>query len=470
MNVCIFTGPTLSAAEGRRLLDAEFLPPVAQGDVYRAAQRRPRAIGIIDGYFEQVPSVWHKEILWAMSSGIHVFGSASMGALRAAELQPFGMVGIGRIFEAFRDGELEDDDEVAVAHGTDADGFTSYSEALVNIRATLLAAEVAGIVSGPIRRALLDAAKATFYADRTYPFLLRRGEEDGLPRTELASLRAWLAREHVNQKRQDALDMLETIRQLLSQDPSPKRVRYYFEPTVFWDRACRTAGEVVAAETDRSAAVDEERVLDELRLDGTRYRDTWLKTLARVLAGDEARRQGAPQGGDTVQRSADSFRRARDLLTSREIEAWLRDNGLTQESFTALAEEEALLRLTASSLAPRVAARVTDALRSSGEFTPLVERARRKEQQLAHHGLADLTLEDTGLSATALLRWYVDQCLADRKAGAGTSAEELGRRAGFADVDAFRRAVIREFCYRREVDRAASSIVGAEEEQKWQSQ
>ena len=47
-------------------------PPVGQGDVYRAATRyRPRAIGIVDGYFHQVPSVWHKEILWAMAEGIH---------------------------------------------------------------------------------------------------------------------------------------------------------------------------------------------------------------------------------------------------------------------------------------------------------------------------------------------------------------------------------------------------------------
>ena len=59
------------------------------------------AIGIVDGYFEGVLSVWHKEILWAMAEGIHVFGSASMGALRAAELHPFGMHGTGRIFEAF---------------------------------------------------------------------------------------------------------------------------------------------------------------------------------------------------------------------------------------------------------------------------------------------------------------------------------------------------------------------------------
>jgi len=75
--------------------------------VLRALVDRPRVIGIVDGYFERVPAVWHKEILWAMSRGVHVLGAASMGALRAAELHPFGMVGVGAIFEGFRDGELD---------------------------------------------------------------------------------------------------------------------------------------------------------------------------------------------------------------------------------------------------------------------------------------------------------------------------------------------------------------------------
>ena len=56
----------------------------------------PRAIGIIDGVFLDVASVWHREILWALSQGVHVFGAASMGALRAAELDGFGMRGVGR--------------------------------------------------------------------------------------------------------------------------------------------------------------------------------------------------------------------------------------------------------------------------------------------------------------------------------------------------------------------------------------
>ena len=104
MTFLLFVGPTLAAEKIAEAGSFVCLPPVAQGDLYRAALRRPRAIGVIDGYFSGAPSVWHKEILWAISQGIPVFGSASMGALRAAELHAFGMRGVGRIFEAFRDG------------------------------------------------------------------------------------------------------------------------------------------------------------------------------------------------------------------------------------------------------------------------------------------------------------------------------------------------------------------------------
>jgi hypothetical protein len=102
----VFTGPTLSPDEARSACDVLCLPPVAQGDVYRATQRNPSAIGIIDGYFSGAPSVWHKEILYALSRAIPVFGSASMGALRAAELHDYGMQGVGQIFEAYRDRRL----------------------------------------------------------------------------------------------------------------------------------------------------------------------------------------------------------------------------------------------------------------------------------------------------------------------------------------------------------------------------
>ena len=82
----IFAGPSLAGAELSAYPKLDIRPPVRQGDVWRASRDKPRAIGIIDGYFEGVPSVWHKEILWALGQGIPVLGASSMGALRAAEM------------------------------------------------------------------------------------------------------------------------------------------------------------------------------------------------------------------------------------------------------------------------------------------------------------------------------------------------------------------------------------------------
>src|SRR5216110_1400570 len=207
MTVYIFTGPTISAGEAKLELEAIYLPPAAEGDVYRAALHRPLAIGIIDGYFQSVPTVRHKEILWAMSRGIHVFGSASIGALRAAELLPFGMEGVGAVFELYRDGIFEDDDEVAVAHGPAETGFVSASEAMVNIRQTLRKAERLGIISTELRVSLEKIGKELFYPDRNYSTVLRRALENGLSQAELARLREWLRNHQVNQKREDALLM-----------------------------------------------------------------------------------------------------------------------------------------------------------------------------------------------------------------------------------------------------------------------
>jgi len=190
MNACIFAGPTLPSRENLGSADTTWLPPAKHGDVYRVVSlMRPRAIGIVDGYFQWTPSVWHKEILWAIDKGVHVFGAASMGALRAAELAPFGMRGVGRIFEAYRDGVLadcggapfEDDDEVAVIHGPAETGYIAASEAMVNIRYTLAKAESAGVISDPSREHLVMIAKTMFFPERNYELLLQSALTAGVP-------------------------------------------------------------------------------------------------------------------------------------------------------------------------------------------------------------------------------------------------------------------------------------------------
>ncbi|WP_441289036.1 TfuA-like protein [Sorangium sp. KYC3313] len=272
MKIYVFTGPTLAPSEARAYLDATYLPPAAQGDVYSATLDRPVAIGIIDGYFERVPAVWHKEVLWAMSQGIHVLGSASMGALRAAELTAFGMEGVGAIYEAFARGELEDDDEVAVAHRPSDDGYKACSEAMVNVRSTLRAAAAAGAVDEGTRDALERIAKRLFYAERTWPLLLEAGRAEGLARETLEALRAFLPRGRVDQKRLDAIAMLEQMSARFAGAVKPKAVRYRFQHTNAWEHARRAAERrsADATATDSAGApVPDEALVEELRLAGT---------------------------------------------------------------------------------------------------------------------------------------------------------------------------------------------------------
>ena len=233
MQVVIFAGPTLYKQRSAALDDVDWRPPVKFGDVFRAAVGGAAVIGIIDGYFEQVPSVWHKEILWALHQGCHVLGSASMGALRAAELDSFGMRGIGRIYEAFRDGLLTDDDEVAVRHGPAALGYPPLSETMVTIRVTLKHAVATGVVSASCAAAVESSAKRLFYGERTFARAVEDASANAFSE-ELARLTAWLPDGRIDQKQADAVEMLTAIENDRTEYSRPFCSSFQFEYSSSW--------------------------------------------------------------------------------------------------------------------------------------------------------------------------------------------------------------------------------------------
>ncbi len=171
-----FVGPSLPAEEARALAKCVTLPPARQGDIWRALALRPRAIALIDGVFEAQPSVWHREILGALDAGVAVFGGASMGALRAAELADHGMVGVGRIFGWYRDGTLTDDAEVALLHAGPEHGHRPLTLPLVNVRHAAQLARSARVLSAPEAEALVEAAEELFYQERVWPAVLEKVE------------------------------------------------------------------------------------------------------------------------------------------------------------------------------------------------------------------------------------------------------------------------------------------------------
>jgi hypothetical protein len=443
MTVYVFTGPSLTADEGRELLDAVFLPPVSQGDVYRVALKGPRAIGIIDGYFERVPSVWHKEIMWAMTQGIHVFGSASMGALRAVELEAFGMEGVGKVFEAFRSGELEDDDEVAVTHGPTEAGYRLGSEAMVNIRFTLARAAEEGVVSRDTAARLTRVAKDLFYPLRSYPDMLRLGGQQGLPAAELAALREWLPRGQVNQKREDARAMLEAMRERLGPGLAPKRVSYTVENTTIWHAATCVPG--AQGPAGDGSAVLPTALREEMQVEGS-YARVQHGALLRFLAGNEASRQNIAVSQEQLQQTGDRWRDRRGLEELEAFQAWLGRADLTLDAFSDRLREETLLQLVKSWAAADVESRILDELLMSGEYDRLLARAREKEQALASRGLQNPSVADAGISREELLRWYFEQRLGR---AVPRDLPRYARDNGFEDDLSLRRAILREYCFAR---------------------
>lgn len=249
----IFSGPTLphfkiaehlghEVDENNQLLlpsghRIQFMPPVAEGDLLPLISHRPQIIGIIDGYFETVPAVWHKEILYTMSQGIHVLGASSMGALRAAELAPYGMEGIGAVYQAFADGLLEDDDEVTVVHGAAELGFPALSEAMVNIRRTLTDARAQNILTTNDHDTLLSIGKALHYKSRSYGRIISLAQTEAVPATTLEKFQAWLPEGRKDQKLIDALALLKTLITKLNNGVEPKQVSYAFSSTIPWQKS-----------------------------------------------------------------------------------------------------------------------------------------------------------------------------------------------------------------------------------------
>jgi hypothetical protein len=207
----LFAGPSL-AGDLPALMSAHpsirFAGPVARGGVLAAVRTGAHAIGIVDGLFREAPPVWHKEILYALSHGVHVGGGASMGALRAAECSAFGMVGIGRVHGLIASGRELDDACVAQVHAPAELGWQALSEAIVTVDATIDALVARGDVDGVEARALRAANRALDYPRRTLEAVAAGAITDGARQAAVARL---LKQHRRDVKREDALAVLDWL-------------------------------------------------------------------------------------------------------------------------------------------------------------------------------------------------------------------------------------------------------------------
>jgi len=215
--VVVFIGPSLSRdAAAHHAPDAVFLPPISRGGLERLLDAPPAAVGIVDGEFYQRLAISPKEILRLLDARIPVFGSSSMGALRAVELEPCGMIGVGVIFEQFRSGALDADDEVAMTFCPET--LRPTSEPLVNMRMALGAACASSILSEAEAATLLDVMRDLYFPERTTGRLMKEAFQHLGP-GRAAALRAWWPHAP-DAKASDAIALLQKIMAGVTSDSS----------------------------------------------------------------------------------------------------------------------------------------------------------------------------------------------------------------------------------------------------------
>jgi hypothetical protein len=392
-STAVFLGPSLPREQARALLDADYLPPARKGDIYRLIPSGVRTIVLIDGVFHTTPSVWQRELLDAIDEGIQVLGASSMGALRAAELHRHGMIGQGTIFEWYRDGVIDGDDEVALWHASEEHDYRPLSEPLVNLRCTLLQAVEDGCLTEAQARGLTAYAKQLYYPQRSYRALLISPIVASWPPDRQARLEHYFSTNSVDLKRLDAIGLLRRCADEDSHErdglrPASARPSRNADAATPWryERLLMT-GFITPA-----GVVTGEQILRAARRDSALVRRTRRLLSRRFFQLGWARQNGVscPEAVLT------SFMREREEgQRLRNPAEWLRANGLTQERYRMLSAEYALAEWMSSQGEAAFGLKRSFVLEWAGQNGVFRAAAHRSDS--------------LGPSTKGLERWIVDQ-------------------------------------------------------------
>jgi ribosomal protein S12 methylthiotransferase accessory factor len=212
----VFVGPSIPLHEARQIVNADFRSPCRRGDL--ANIPGGAVVGLIDGVFHQNEAVSPREIVYALQRGIQILGSSSMGALRAAEVP--GVQGIGHVYEMYKQGAIDSDDEVALVF--DPDRFVPLTVPLVNVRYAADRLLSSGTITAPVSARILAAAQKLHYRERTYRLILREaGLENKADAEDLLNLL-----KSFDLKRDDARLLLERLANIVQNSANTAAPRH----------------------------------------------------------------------------------------------------------------------------------------------------------------------------------------------------------------------------------------------------
>lgn len=214
----IYSGITLDESSVKRILpQAFFSRPISRGDLLGDIRERYHVICIIDGTFHHFPAVNCGEIMDAMRSGLRVYGTSSMGALRASELDVHGMIGHGAIYEHIKQSPFFRDDYLGQTFEEEAGATRRASVPYIDLFFSMKKLmEIKRITKKQFEH-ICQFYRNLHYTDRNLPMLFQMIDRHFSRKRELIrTLKASLARNE-SQKRKDAIELLQRVKSDLIQ-------------------------------------------------------------------------------------------------------------------------------------------------------------------------------------------------------------------------------------------------------------
>jgi hypothetical protein len=210
----VYLGPTLRKEEALKILDADYRDPAKKGDFLMLSQDsdEKKYVGFIDGVFlHDYPPPPIEVYHLATRKNIELLGASSLGALRAVELEKFGMKGIGKIFQLYKNGIIDADDEVAVTFVRGSNIL--QSEAMIDIRFNLFLAYKKGIITNDTKKRFVKIAKGIYFPFRNYEDIINLTQQQYPSiHDELENFRAHILQNRDSLKARDAVKLLKYLK------------------------------------------------------------------------------------------------------------------------------------------------------------------------------------------------------------------------------------------------------------------
>jgi hypothetical protein len=399
--VLVYLGPSLPLAEARKILPhAIYKPPCKQADIVTdLVNLNPTRLLLGDGVFRENLSPWHKELGYAVQyPGVKgVYGFSSMGALRAAELEWIGMIGIGKIFCWYRDGVTEDDSEAAVSfamrEGPDGPLYYPSTVPLVNIRAGVEALEPEFAEEG---RQFLEEMRGVFYMDRT-PELCEKMWSGRLNRSF----------PHIDQKMIDARTALSDFMMYEAaplKKPTPDNLSRFFYALYERDRRINVAGTEIPQQH-----VDGYTLLNHPEYERICW-DSANQDLALMLCDHLC----VTVGFGEVERENVRFQQRSGIETQADFQLFLENNGWSRHEYDRLMIQNARIRKlqhanTVAKMYRRNTQQIIDYLRTYQAFDYWALQAVAAEKRIQASGVDDWLGVDLKNTAFELLTEHFER-------------------------------------------------------------